>query len=111
MKCDREKVAQIEKELGMPPQLEYVREIYGMSGTAQLYRFGADWFVLSTVHIPQLVQAGLSGPWETYAFRSDSLGRIRDWTEVAGARGVDMYLTRGEARVRLEAYVQGVSDE
>jgi hypothetical protein len=104
---DPEKTAQIEKELGMAPALEYVEDVYHMAGSARLYRFDSRYFLLSTAHIPQLLDSGPGGPWESYAFRCDSMGKVTDWAEVAGARGTDMYMTRSEALVRLEGYVTG----
>jgi hypothetical protein len=106
---DPEKVAQIEKELGMPGQLEYIRDL-STKGQFQyhaaLYRCGSQYYLMSTAYIPQLTEADLSGPWETMVFRCDYAGKNVVMHEVVGARGAELYACRADALGQLREFCQ-----
>lgn len=110
-KADPDKIAQIEKELGMSSsgiKLEYVRELLPHGPYQQrckLYRYGSEYFVLSTALIPELKMAGLAGPWETMAFRADASG-MQSLDDVVSVRGSDLYMCEGEGLVALEEFCQ-----
>ena len=60
--------------------VEIVKELAGFKGEACLVRRADEYFVVSSVD-------AYSG-FETLAFPADSDGKVVDWGEVAGGRGV-----------------------
>jgi hypothetical protein len=72
--------------------VEIIRELTGFTGAACLVRRGAEYFVVSSAGAP------FTGP-ETLVFPADADGKVTDWGEVAGGRGV----SREEAIIELAA--------
>ena len=65
--------------MGAP--VTYVRELSGFRGNACLVMREGQYFVVSTANVP------FSGP-ETLVFRANYDGRVTNWSEVAGGRGM-----------------------
>jgi hypothetical protein len=72
--------------------VEIVKELTGFTDAACLVRRGAEYFVVSSA------DAMFTGP-ETLVFPADADGKVTDWGEVAGGRGV----SREEAITELAA--------
>lgn len=62
-------------------EVTIIRELTGFTGSACLVKRGDDYFVVSST------VAMYSGP-ETLVFPADESGKVTDWGEVAGGRGV-----------------------
>lgn len=63
-------------------EVETVRELDGFMGDAVLVKKGGEFFVVSSV------DAMFSG-FETLVFPADAEGKVTDWGEVAGGRGMN----------------------
>jgi hypothetical protein len=80
-------------------KVEIVRELNGFTGQAVLVKRGADHFVVSST------VAMFSGP-ETLVFPADATGKVTDWGEVAGGRG----MSREQAIAQLECGADWADD-
>jgi hypothetical protein len=57
------------------------KNMEGFSGDAWLVKKGTDFFIVSGTHT-------LFTGWEVLVFKSDKNGKIKDWSDVTGGRGI-----------------------